>query len=52
MLDVPQELELVMCGLPAIDVSDWRRHTEYLGQFLRLGDRHPVIRWFWEVVSE
>jgi hypothetical protein len=23
------ELELVLCGLPEIDVKDWRMHTEY-----------------------
>lgn len=46
-----QELELIISGLPEIDVSDWKRHTEYLGQYARLGDRHPVIKWFWEVVN-
>ena len=23
------ELELLMCGLPEIDVDDWEKHTEY-----------------------
>lgn len=35
----------------AIDVADWRRHTEYLGEYARLGERHRVIRWFWDVVE-
>jgi hypothetical protein len=27
-----------------IDVQDWKRHTEYLGRYQRLGERHRVIR--------
>jgi hypothetical protein len=46
-----QELELLMCGLPTIDLDDWKRHTEYLGEYYRLGPRHKIIRWFWEVVT-
>ncbi|EWM26036.1 hect e3 ubiquitin [Nannochloropsis gaditana] len=40
-----------MSGMPVIDVQDWKRHTEYLGRYQRLGERHRVIRWFWEVVE-
>ena len=47
-----QELELLMCGLPELDLEDWIRHTEYLGEFKRLGRKHRVVRWFWEVVQE
>jgi hypothetical protein len=46
-----QELELLMCGLPTIDLDDWKRYTEYLGEYYRLGPRHKTIRWFWEVVG-
>uniref|UniRef100_I2CRW4 HECT-type E3 ubiquitin transferase n=1 Tax=Nannochloropsis gaditana (strain CCMP526) TaxID=1093141 RepID=I2CRW4_NANGC len=46
-----QELQLLMSGMPVIDVQDWKRHTEYLGRYQRLGERHRVIRWFWEVVE-
>eukprot|EP00602_Paraphysomonas_sp_CaronLab_P008588 CAMPEP_0185034298 /NCGR_PEP_ID=MMETSP1103-20130426/24045_1 /TAXON_ID=36769 /ORGANISM="Paraphysomonas bandaiensis, Strain Caron Lab Isolate" /LENGTH=626 /DNA_ID=CAMNT_0027570905 /DNA_START=570 /DNA_END=2450 /DNA_ORIENTATION=+ len=46
-----QELELLMCGLPTLDLDDWMRHTEYMGEFSRLGPRHRVIKWFWEVVA-
>ena len=46
-----QELELLMCGLVDIDVNDWRRHTEYLGDYARRGESHPVIKWFWQCVS-
>ena len=33
-------------------MADWRRHTEYLGEYARLGERHRVIRWFWDAVSQ
>jgi HECT-domain (ubiquitin-transferase) len=26
-----QELELLMCGVPELDIEDWKRHTEYQG---------------------
>jgi hypothetical protein len=47
-----QELELLMCGLPEIDLEDWMRNTEYLGDYKRLGPKHKVIRWFWLAVSQ
>ncbi len=46
-----QELELLMCGLPEIDTKDWQENTDYTGEFATLGNRHPVCRWFWEVVE-
>jgi len=42
------ELELLISGLPDIDVADMRAHTEYQNY----APATPVIRWFWEVVSE
>jgi hypothetical protein len=45
-----QELELLMCGIPTIEVDDWMRHTEYLGEYSRFGEQHKVIQWFWEVI--
>jgi hypothetical protein len=47
-----QELELLMCGLPEIDMPDWEEHTEYSGEYDETGGDHPTCRWFWEVVSE
>jgi E3 ubiquitin-protein ligase NEDD4 len=47
-----QELELLMCGLPTIDIDDWRQNTEYTGTFEDTGGYHEVCKWFWEVVSE
>jgi E3 ubiquitin-protein ligase NEDD4 len=46
-----QELELLLCGVPEIDVSDWIRHTEYLGEYKHLQGSHKVIRWFWLAVE-
>lgn len=35
-----------MCGLGEIDINDWRKHTNYRGEY---GDKHHVIVWFWKV---
>ncbi|KAH9122984.1 hypothetical protein LEN26_001523 [Aphanomyces euteiches] len=42
-----QELELVMCGVPDIDVEDWKANTQYSPELVS----SPVLEWFWEVVS-
>jgi HECT-domain (ubiquitin-transferase) len=47
-----QELELLMCGLPVIDMDDWQEHTEYSGEYEGIGPDAPSVQWFWEVVSE
>lgn len=36
-----QQLELLLCGLPNIDIADWMRNTEYGGEYARQG---PVSR--------
>lgn len=46
-----QELELVLCGLPEIDLADWRKHTIYKGTFEREKGNHRVCKWFWDVVE-
>ncbi|KAJ7388968.1 E3 ubiquitin-protein ligase nedd4 [Desmophyllum pertusum] len=43
-----RELELLMCGLGEIDINDWRRNTNYRGEY---GDKHHVIVWFWKAVT-
>lgn len=45
-----QELELLLCGLPHVDIHDWMSNTLLMGEFERKPD-HKVVRWFWEVVS-
>jgi len=47
-----QELELLMCGLPHIDMEDWKENTEYSGDFEKYGPDYPVCQWFWEVVGD
>jgi hypothetical protein len=47
-----QELELLMCGLPEIDMDDWMEHTDYVGVYKQDGQNHKVCIWFWEVVKE
>ncbi|KAL7554541.1 hypothetical protein ACHAWF_018001, partial [Thalassiosira exigua] len=47
-----QELELLMCGLPHIEMDNWQEHTEYSGEYDREGPNHEVCVWFWEIVSE
>ncbi|XP_067841054.1 E3 ubiquitin-protein ligase HACE1 isoform X2 [Heptranchias perlo] len=43
------ELELLLSGMPEIDVIDWKRNTEYTSGYEK---EDPVIQWFWEVVEE
>ena len=40
-----------MCGVPEIDLEDWKRHTEYLGEYSRHGAKHKVIKWFWKCIE-
>ena len=41
-----QELELLISGLPEIDVDDWRAHTDYHNYTAN----SPQITWFWRTV--
>ncbi|CAM41641.1 putative ubiquitin-protein ligase-like [Leishmania braziliensis MHOM/BR/75/M2904] len=41
------ELELVISGMPNIDVEDLRTHTLYEGY----SSTSPQVRWFWEAVG-
>lgn len=44
-----QEIELLLCGLPNIDMDDWIANTEYTGDFAGQGRSNKVVQWFWEV---
>lgn len=46
-----QELELVLHGVPNVDMDDWQRNTEYTGDF-QGQPNHKVAQWFWEVVRD
>lgn len=43
----PKELELVISGIPKIDITDWRLNTEYDGY----SAASSQIRWFWRAVK-
>ncbi|KAF0741664.1 hypothetical protein Ae201684P_017975 [Aphanomyces euteiches] len=41
-----QELELVLCGVPSIDLADWKNHTQTSDDMAA-----ELLAWFWEVVE-
>ncbi|RHZ80315.1 hypothetical protein Glove_137g73 [Diversispora epigaea] len=41
-----QELELLISGMPDIDIDDWKNNTEYQNYTAS----SPQIQWFWRVV--
>ncbi|KAH7291322.1 hypothetical protein KP509_29G011900 [Ceratopteris richardii] len=43
-----KELELLISGLPEIDLEDLKANTEYTGYTAA----SPVVQWFWEVVGQ
>ena len=47
-----QELELLMCGMPQIDMEDWKENTMYSGEFSDTGPDNDAVFWFWEVVDD
>lgn len=42
-----QELELLISGMPDIDIDDWRANCEYHGGYTLAS---PQIQWFWRAV--
>jgi len=42
------ELELLISGLPEIDIEDLKRNTDYSGYT----ETTPVIRWFWKCLGD
>ena len=44
------ELELVLSGLPRIDVDDWQSNTCYVGIFET--GQEEVVKWFWEIIRD
>lgn len=44
-----EELEMILNGLPFIDIVDWERNTTYKGSYYR---NHQIIKWFWEAMHE
>ena len=48
----PNELELMLCGLPTIDMDDWQSNTIYSGPYESKGSAHQCVIWFWEIVQD
>jgi hypothetical protein len=56
-----QEIELMICGLPDIDLADLKRHIEYRGFGGEAGAaaagattaaENKAVQWFWQIISE
>ncbi|KAF0714352.1 hypothetical protein AaE_011594 [Aphanomyces astaci] len=45
---VTLHLELILCGLPDIDVDDWKMHTNTTDAVRT----SPLWTWFWEIVAD
>lgn len=43
----PKELELMISGLPEVDLEDLKNNTEYEGY----SRGHVVVGWFWEILA-
>ena len=41
------ELELVLSGLPKIDIKDWKNKTEYENY----NEESQIIKYFWEIIE-
>jgi HECT-domain (ubiquitin-transferase) len=48
----PHEIELMLCGLPTIDLEDWMCNTIYSGMYESKRKNHQVVIWFWEIVKD
>ena len=42
-----RELELVISGLPTIDIKDWKNNTQYENY----NEETPIIKYFWEIIE-
>lgn len=45
----PLDLEFMICGMPEIDIEDWKENTAYKGKYY---SNHQVIIWFWQIVGK
>jgi hypothetical protein len=43
------EVELIICGLPYIDLQEWQDFTEYRGD---LNKSHETVKMFWKVLND
>lgn len=45
-----KELDLLLSGLPQIDVNDWRQHTD-VRFFEQSTHEFELVGWFWEIIE-
>lgn len=45
----PEELEMIMFGIPIVSIEDWKSNTHYKGEYYKTNER---IQWFWEIVED
>ena len=45
----PYQVEMILNGVPFINLDDWRKHTIYQQPYC---STHKVIQWFWSVMEE
>ncbi|KAE9011692.1 hypothetical protein PF010_g9792 [Phytophthora fragariae] len=45
-----KELDLLLSGLPQIDVNDWRQHTD-VRFFEQSNHEFELMGWFWEIIE-
>ncbi|KAK8836346.1 hypothetical protein M9Y10_039688 [Tritrichomonas musculus] len=45
----PDELDLIICGIPEIDVNDMRENTSYVEPY---SENHPVVLLFFSAISK
>ncbi|KAL4232649.1 E3 ubiquitin-protein ligase [Mactra antiquata] len=42
------ELELLLSGIPEIDLEDWKQNTNYVD----CSEDYDIVKWFWEILGE
>ena len=45
----PDEFEMILNGLPFIDIKDWKENTVYKGEYTK---DHEKIIWFWIIIEQ
>lgn len=44
-----RQMDLLIAGMPSIDLEDWQTNTAYMGFFNK---DSPEVQWFWEIVRD
>ncbi|KAJ3236348.1 hypothetical protein HDU81_010839 [Chytriomyces hyalinus] len=48
----PTDLELILCGMPVINIDEWRKSTEYsYWTNVSTQQQQELIDWFWSIVK-